>query len=438
METRRFLEGKASKRFFGNTTGSELKHLAFHFGRHRDRHQVGRNRSHAGFDIYVIYPSTPAIPLSQLPDRQRFHLFAVPRRSDSSRETPERHLVRRVQAGKAGASPQRWRQYRNALLALLLCWSGILTAQPFDVLIRNGHIIDGTGSPWYSGDIGIRAGRIAADRLSAARARRQDDRRSRHGCGAGIHRHAGPVGNHHPRQSASAFKNLPGHHHGSHRRRGFRRSAQRRRFALPTAPVTSNTASGPIGPHSANTSRALKSRASVSTSPTMWARHRSAGSCWADDNRAPTPAELEQMKRACARCHARRRRRSLHLASVCARALCENRGTRSRSPPRPVKLGGIYATHMRSEGDAIIPALDEAIRIGREGHIPVEIWHLKAAGKSNWGRMPEIVAHIERRAPLGRRYHRRYLCLYRPGSIHSPPSFRRGRTMAATRSSSSA
>ena len=51
------------------------------------------------------------------------------------------------------------------------------------------------------------------------------------------------------------------------------------------------------------------------------------------------------------------------------------------------KLGGIYATHMRSEGDAIIPSIDEAIRIGREAHIPVEIWHLKAAGRRNWGRM---------------------------------------------------
>jgi len=59
------------------------------------------------------------------------------------------------------------------------------------------------------------------------------------------------------------------------------------------------------------------------------------------------------------------------------------------------KLGGIYATHMRSEGDAIIPAIDEAIRIGREAHIPVEIWHLKAAGRQNWGRMPEIVARID-------------------------------------------
>ena len=46
-------------------------------------------------------------------------------------------------------------------------------------------------------------------------------------------------------------------------------------------------------------------------------------------------------------------------------------------------------------GDRILQALDEAIPIGREAHIPVEIWHLKAAGKQNWGRMPKVVARID-------------------------------------------
>ena len=59
------------------------------------------------------------------------------------------------------------------------------------------------------------------------------------------------------------------------------------------------------------------------------------------------------------------------------------------------RYGGVYATHLRSESDEILPALDEAIRIGREARIPVEIWHLKAAGKRNWGRMPEILAKID-------------------------------------------
>ncbi len=65
------------------------------------------------------------------------------------------------------------------------------------------------------------------------------------------------------------------------------------------------------------------------------------------------------------------------------------------------KFGGIYATHMRSEGDDIDAALDEAFRIGREANIPVEIWHLKAAGKRNWGRMPAIVDRIERARASG-------------------------------------
>src|SRR5258708_7009861 len=56
---------------------------------------------------------------------------------------------------------------------------------------------------------------------------------------------------------------------------------------------------------------------------------------------------------------------------------------------------------MRSEGDGIIPAIDEAVRIGREANLPVEIWHLKAAGKPNWGRMPEIIKHIQQARDSG-------------------------------------
>ena len=58
------------------------------------------------------------------------------------------------------------------------------------------------------------------------------------------------------------------------------------------------------------------------------------------------------------------------------------------------KFGGIYATHMRSESDAVLTSIDESLRIGREAHIPVEIWHIKVAGKKNWGRMPEVVQKI--------------------------------------------
>ncbi|HEX9576679.1 MAG TPA: D-aminoacylase [Myxococcales bacterium] len=59
------------------------------------------------------------------------------------------------------------------------------------------------------------------------------------------------------------------------------------------------------------------------------------------------------------------------------------------------KHGGIYATHLRSEGKKIAAALEETFTIAREARIPVEIWHLKVSGRLNWGRMKEIVGRIE-------------------------------------------
>jgi N-acyl-D-aspartate/D-glutamate deacylase len=57
--------------------------------------------------------------------------------------------------------------------------------------------------------------------------------------------------------------------------------------------------------------------------------------------------------------------------------------------------GGIYATHIRDEADDELKALDEAISIGKRARMPVEIWHLKASGRRNWGRMAEVVQRIE-------------------------------------------
>jgi dihydroorotase/N-acyl-D-amino-acid deacylase len=58
--------------------------------------------------------------------------------------------------------------------------------------------------------------------------------------------------------------------------------------------------------------------------------------------------------------------------------------------------GGLYATHIRGEDDVVLQALDEAIAIGREARVPVEVWHLKVSLKKNWGRMREVIARIER------------------------------------------
>lgn len=57
--------------------------------------------------------------------------------------------------------------------------------------------------------------------------------------------------------------------------------------------------------------------------------------------------------------------------------------------------GGMYITHMRSEADKVLEGMDEAFRIGKEGGVPVEIYHLKAAGTANWPKMPKMIAKID-------------------------------------------
>ena len=57
--------------------------------------------------------------------------------------------------------------------------------------------------------------------------------------------------------------------------------------------------------------------------------------------------------------------------------------------------GGLYASHIRNEGDRIDRALTEALTIGRQAGLPVEVWHLKLSGRPNWGRMPRVLARLD-------------------------------------------
>jgi dihydroorotase/N-acyl-D-amino-acid deacylase len=108
----------------------------------------------------------------------------------------------------------------------------------------------------------------------------------------------------------------------------------------------------------------------------------------------PTPEQLAQMEKLCARAMEQG-------AFGVSSALIYPPGSYARTPELialarvAAKYGGVYATHIRGEADTLTDGLDEAIAIGREAHIPVEIWHLKAAGKNNFGRMKEAIARIE-------------------------------------------
>ncbi|HTW63400.1 MAG TPA: D-aminoacylase [Bryobacteraceae bacterium] len=276
---------------------------------------------------------------------------------------------------------------------LLLLVPLILTAQNYDVIIRNGHVIDGTGSPWYAADIAIRDGRIAAiGRLDSATARQTID-------AAGMVVAPGFI----DMLGQSEESILVNPHLPSKIYQGITTEITGEGGSV--APLTDAIRAADHASYEHyhidpawNTFREYFARIEKQGMGINLASYVGATqvrrAVIGDGDRAPTPAELDRMKALV--------RDAMHDGAV-------GLSTALQYAPAPyatteelialasesAKLGGIYATHMRSEGDAIIPAIDEAIRIGREAHIPVEIWHLKAAGRQNWGRMPEIIAHID-------------------------------------------
>ena len=262
----------------------------------------------------------------------------------------------------------------------------------FDIVITNGHVIDGTGSPWYSGDVGIRDGRIAGigNLASAPRSRTIDahgkvvapgfidmlgqseltilvDPRLPSKIFQGITTEiTGEGGSIAPLNDAiiKADQSTYDHYHITPDWRTLRQYFDR----LQKQGMGINLASF-VG--------ATQVRRMV----------------LGDADVQPTPQQLEQMKelvRQSMRDGAVGVSTSLMYAPAPYARTEELIALAAESAP----FGGIYATHMRNESNSVLDSIGEAVRIGREAHVPVEIWHLKVAGKNNWGRMPEVVAKI--------------------------------------------
>jgi dihydroorotase/N-acyl-D-amino-acid deacylase len=276
---------------------------------------------------------------------------------------------------------------------LLLLLPLSLVAQTYDLVIRNGHIVDGTGSPWYAADVAILDGRIAAiGRLDSAIAKQTID-------ATGMVVAPGFI----DMLGQSEQSILVNPHLPSKIYQGI--TTEITGEGGSAAPLTAAMRAADRGGYKHykidpawNTFREFFARLEKQGMGINLASYVGAtqvrSAVIGDGNRAPTAAELEQMKalvRDAMLDGAVGVSTSLQYAPAPYASTEELIALAAES----AKLGGIYATHMRSEGDAIIPAIDEAIRIGREARIPVEIWHLKAAGRQNWGRMPEIVAHID-------------------------------------------
>jgi N-acyl-D-aspartate/D-glutamate deacylase len=286
---------------------------------------------------------------------------------------------------------------KSAILTLLLSlvvFSGATGQSPaFDIVITKGRIIDGTGSPWFSGDIGIRDGKIAAIGNLSAAARTHT-----------IDAHGSVV--------APGFIDMLG-------------QSELTILVDPRLPskiyqgiTTEITGEGEsIAPLNDAIQRDNQKEYDLLHIQADWQSFRGyfarlekqaiginvadyVGATTVrrivlgDNDVQPTPSQLEKMKQLV--------RQAMLDGAV-------GLSTSLEYPPAPYakteelialaseasRFGGIYATHMRSESTAILQSLDEVIRIAREAHIPVEIWHFKVAGKPSWGHMPEAVAKIE-------------------------------------------
>ena len=279
------------------------------------------------------------------------------------------------------------------ILILFVSIAGCMAQQSsFDLIITNGHIIDGTGSPWYSGDIGIREGKIAAiGNLSQAQSQQTIDA--------------------HGMVVAPGFIDMLGQSEDTIL--VDPRLPSKIYQGITTEVTGEGGSAAPLNDAIIQADKTkyehLKITPDWRTFRQYFARLEKQGIginvadyvgatqvrrvVLGDADVQPTPEQLERMKSLV--------RDAMHDGTVGVSTSLEYAPAPYAKTEEIIALaseasnfGGIYATHMRSEGDAITASIDETARIGREAHIPVEIWHLKVAGKGNWHRMPEIIAQI--------------------------------------------
>ena len=247
----------------------------------------------------------------------------------------------------------------------------ISQAQHYDVIISNGKIIDGTGNSWFYGDVGIKDGKIAkVGNLKNAQGTRLIDAK-------------GLI-------VAPGFIDVHTHIEGND-------------LKVPTAGnfimdgVTS-VVTGNCGGSNVDIARYFKQLDSVKTSinvATLIGHNSVRSAIIGETQRDPTSEEQHQMEELV--------EKAMKEGAVgLSTGLIYVPGTYSKTPEviglakAASKHSGVYASHIRDEADLVTEAVEEAINIGRQAGIPVEISHFKVTYKPNWGRSTSIVAQVEK------------------------------------------
>jgi N-acyl-D-amino-acid deacylase len=269
-----------------------------------------------------------------------------------------------------------------------------------DVLILGGRVIDGTGNAWFYGDVALTNGRIAqitpAGFLKDALAKERIDARGLVVCPGfidiqGHSREALLTGD--GRVVSKVTQGITTEIMGE----GWSDApANERTIAMITSdePDSAKLARAFIGPHGFDSwLRAMKAHGASLNLGSFVGSATVRAYVKGMDQGPPSEAELETMRRLVQDAMADG---AFGLASALIYPPDNFVGTRELIELAKVMApsGGIYISHIRSEADHLLEAIDEAIEIGRAGGVPVEIYHLKAAGKRNWSKAAAAIAKI--------------------------------------------
>jgi N-acyl-D-amino-acid deacylase len=263
----------------------------------------------------------------------------------------------------------------------------------YDIIIRNGHVVDGTGNPWYAADVAIKGDRIAKiGDLHGEKAAREIDASGRIVSPGFIDM----LGQSElallldKRATSKLAQGITTEITGE----GASAAPQNERTLAPLKPLLEQLGLSVDWTTLDGYFRRLEKQGTPLNFGTYVGSAQVREAVIGDDNRAPAPAELEQMKSLVEQAM-KDGALGISSALIYPPNIFAKTGELIELAKVASSYGGLYATHMRSEGASEMEALAEAIRIGREARLPVEIFHLKVSGKPRWGNMKKVVAEIQ-------------------------------------------
>ncbi len=265
-----------------------------------------------------------------------------------------------------------------ALTLLLLLPAATAQSPAYDLVITGGRILDGSGNPWYTGDVAIREGRIVAVGPICGAATP--------GCAGKAKRVLDAKGLY----VAPGFIDVHSHSEGGIKTRG---AADNYLFDGVTSIISGNCGGSDV--ELAPVFADLRKTGISINYGTLIGHNSVRRVVMGSDQRDPTPEEQARME---ALVEKAMREGAVGFST----GLIYIPGTYSKTPEvvglarAAARHRGVYASHMRDEELEIDAAIDEAIHIGREAGMPVEISHFKNSSKKMWGYSKATIARVER------------------------------------------